>query len=79
MPQIANDDSIMGDITPSMGAVSFFLQGRWWCATCLVQWTGTWEVPDIAPHLPNGQEWAPVHDCGTVMVRTSGDDRACAD
>lgn len=55
--------------------VSFFLQGRWWCETCRVQWGGSWEVPEIAPHIEQGDEWAPVHDCGTTMRRTEGDDR----
>lgn len=59
-------------------AVSFFLQGRWWCATCRVMWQGAWLVPDVAPHVPAGEVWAPVHDCGTVMIRTGGDERANA-
>lgn len=61
-----------------IGAVSLFMQGRWWCAPCKVLWQGTWAVPDIAPHVLQGEEWAPIHDCGVVMVRTSGDERADA-
>lgn len=61
------------------GTVSFFVQGRWRCVPCKVQWAGSWQVPDIAPHAENGEEWAPVHDCGTVMIRTAGDERADGD
>ena len=66
----------LGDIEPNLGMVSFFLQGRWWCPKCRTQWAGSWEVRDIAPHVSSGEAWAPVHDCGTVMIRTSGDERA---
>ena len=59
--------------------VSFFVQGRWWCQSCQVMWAGTWEMRDVAPHVLNGDEWAPVHDCGRVMTPTSGDERADAD
>lgn len=60
--------------------VSLFVrQGRWWCEKCGVRWQGSHQVPDIAPHVAvgeDGKEWAPIHDCGTVMIRTEGDELA---
>lgn len=64
----------MGEVAPE--TVSLFMQGRWWCPTCRVMWAGSWPVPDIAPHVPSDDGWAPVHDCGTTMSRTGGDERA---
>lgn len=62
-----------------MSTVSLFLQGRWWCPACRVMWAGSWEVPDIAPHVATADGWAPVHDCGTQMTPTAGDERADED
>ena len=41
-------------------------QGRFWCPTCKVLWTGAW--PISLKRLK--------HDCGTYMERTGGDERA---